>query len=140
MEVLQIYWGRESCCLVLVSGLSSSLVLARVRALLDYVRTTAAAEVLRARYPHLSPCCIVMPDESPTRSEIEQRSLARPLHTAEAGEHPPCAALAGCSARLHLFPRAATWTRERVGSTARAVLFAPTPSRIARYGPPCSHT
>src|SRR6187401_2093168 len=78
MEVLQIYWGRESCCLVLVYGLSSSLVLARVRALLDYVRTTAAAEVLRARYPHLSPCCIVMPQESPTRSEIEQRSLARP--------------------------------------------------------------
>jgi hypothetical protein len=39
MEVLQIQRGRESCCLVLVSGLSSSPVLPRVRALLDYVRT-----------------------------------------------------------------------------------------------------
>jgi hypothetical protein len=40
MELLQIQQRRESCCLVLVFGLSSSPVLARVRALLDYVWTT----------------------------------------------------------------------------------------------------
>jgi len=40
MEVLQIQRGDESCCLVLVSGLSSSPVLPRVRALLDYVWPT----------------------------------------------------------------------------------------------------
>jgi hypothetical protein len=42
MEVLQIQRGRASCCLVLVSGPSSSPVLPGVRAILDYVRTTAA--------------------------------------------------------------------------------------------------
>jgi hypothetical protein len=40
MEVLQIQRSRESCCLVLVFGLSSSPVLPPVRALLDYVWTT----------------------------------------------------------------------------------------------------
>ena len=44
MEVLQIQRGCESCCLVLVFGLSSSPVLPRVRAVLDYVRTTAAGD------------------------------------------------------------------------------------------------
>jgi hypothetical protein len=42
MEVLQIQRSRESCCLVLVFGRSSSPVLPRVGALLDYVRTTAS--------------------------------------------------------------------------------------------------
>ena len=41
MEVLQIQRGRASCCLVLVSGLSSSPVLPGVRAVLDYVWTIA---------------------------------------------------------------------------------------------------
>ena len=45
MEVLQIQRGRASCCLELVYGLSSSPVLARVRALLDYVWTTACTTV-----------------------------------------------------------------------------------------------
>jgi hypothetical protein len=49
MEVLQIQRGRESCCLVLVSGLSSSPVLLRIRALLDYVRTTAAGDCCTPR-------------------------------------------------------------------------------------------
>ena len=49
MEVLQIQRGCESCCLVLVSGLSSSPVLPRVRALLDYVRTTAAGDCCTPR-------------------------------------------------------------------------------------------
>src|SRR5688572_25750965 len=40
MEVLQIPRGCESCCLVLVFGPSSSPVLPRVRALLDYIWTT----------------------------------------------------------------------------------------------------
>src|SRR5687767_13663704 len=43
MKVLQIQRGCESCCLVLVFGLSSSPVLPPVRAVLDYVRTTAPA-------------------------------------------------------------------------------------------------
>lgn len=41
---MQIQRGRESCCFVLVFGLSSSPVLPGVRAVLDYVRTTAAAD------------------------------------------------------------------------------------------------
>src|SRR5215218_1168343 len=40
MEVLQIQRGRASCCLVLVFGLSSILVLPGIWALLDYIWTT----------------------------------------------------------------------------------------------------
>ena len=46
--------GSSSCGLVLVFGLSSSPVLPRVRALLDYVRTTAAGSCPPALLP-LSP-------------------------------------------------------------------------------------
>jgi hypothetical protein len=51
MEVLQIQRGRESCCLVLVFGLSSSMVLPDVRAVLDYKRTTVRPPLRRPAQP-----------------------------------------------------------------------------------------
>jgi hypothetical protein len=115
---------RDSCCLVLVSGLSSSPVLPRVRALLDYVRTTAAGDCCTPRS-----CC-----------ESSSMMTSAPLwprnwRSARYGSQPPrpvleektmlVVALGHRGRREQRCPQHSACTRGQRASTSRATVAPP---------------
>ena len=102
MEVLQIQRGRESCCLVLVSGRSSSPVLPGVWAVLDYVWTT---EPLSAapRIPQRCALCI------PSTRSAQPKHIVLSVRT-----HAPAVREARTRARLRVHgDRSSLLTAER---------------------------